>query len=178
MPHATYAFTSHRLRFRRLEPQDSTFFHQLANGRDYLAFIGDRGIRTEADATHFFVERIYPGDTQPWLGTYAMVPHDSDTPIGTIGIYTRPSVDVPDLGFALLPEYYRKGYTEEAARALLAFAKTRSAEAGTPLKRVAAIALPHNTASVKLLEKLGFTYERMLQLPKDSSRLKYFEQAL
>jgi RimJ/RimL family protein N-acetyltransferase len=66
-------------------------------------------------------------------------------------------LEAPDLGFALLPRYRRRGLTAEAARAVLAHGRR-----DLGLKRVLAITSLENTASIELLTGLGFVWERHL----------------
>ena len=78
---------------------------------------------------------------------------DSGQAIGICGILQRDSLPRADLGFAFLPEYRRRGYALEAARAVLDHAAT-----GLGITRLAAILTADNEASAGLLQKLGFRY--------------------
>jgi RimJ/RimL family protein N-acetyltransferase len=42
------------------------------------------------------------------------------------------------------------------------------------LKRLVAVVDPQNTASIRLLEKLGMTFDRMVKLAEDDIELKLF----
>ena len=55
-------------------------------------------------------------------GPYAMVRRSDGTRIGICGLFKRENLEHPDIGFAALPEYYGKGYTVEAARAVMDWA--------------------------------------------------------
>jgi [ribosomal protein S5]-alanine N-acetyltransferase len=71
--------------------------------------------------------------------------------IGTLRLSLR-DPGVADLGYAVRPERWRCGFATEAAQALLAAARKRLG-----LREVRATADPANTASCRVLEKLGFT---------------------
>ena len=60
----------------------------------------------------------------------------------------------PDIGFAILPKFEKKGYAFEASNAYLDLVKKEIIE-----DKIIAITLPENTASIKLIEKLGLIYE-------------------
>lgn len=63
--------------------------------------------------------------------------------------------DVPEIGFILHPSYWRRGFAEEAVRALI--------ECGFEtlgLDRITADVDPDNVASLSLLTKLGFVEDR------------------
>lgn len=85
------------------------------------------------------------------------------------GFVNRESLSHPDLGFALLPESEGCGYGTEAALASLDYG---GRELG--FTKVLAITSLDNTASVRLLEKLGFEYDSLIDSPS-GEKLKLFE---
>jgi RimJ/RimL family protein N-acetyltransferase len=58
---------------------------------------------------------------------------------------------IPDLGFGLLPEYFRKGYATEASQGLLKYFEEEKGQ-----KAVSGFCGPENEASKKVLRRLGF----------------------
>ncbi len=75
-----------------------------------------------------------------------------ETLIGTCGYKGIPSADgTVEIGYSVLPEYQRKGYATEAAKALVGRAFEHS-----ELSRVIAETYPELTASIRVLEKNGF----------------------
>ena len=56
-----------------------------------------------------------------------------------------------ELGYALVPEFWRRGLATEAALALVAFV-----EASGGVRRLCAHTYPHLAASVRILERCGF----------------------
>ena len=60
-----------------------------------------------------------------------------------------------DIGFALLPDYEGKGFGYESSKVILELAQSKF-----HLKKVYGITLEHNTGSIKLLEKLGLSFEK------------------
>jgi RimJ/RimL family protein N-acetyltransferase len=67
------------------------------------------------------------------------------------GLLKRDGIVDVDLGYAFLPEFWSNGYAREAAAAALGIARNLR------LSRVAAFVSPGNAASIRLLQKLGFT---------------------
>lgn len=163
---------SDRLTYRRLAFNDADFLIELLNSKGWLDNIGDRGVKTVEQAEAYLRDRIYPVSKTPWSGPYLMQVKGTSESIGTIGIYERPGLVIPDLGFALLPQYFRKGYASEAANWAIELAKSHQ------VPGLSAIALPTNEASVNLLKKLGFEPKRMVTLPNDDAELQYFERSL
>jgi RimJ/RimL family protein N-acetyltransferase len=85
------------------------------------------------------------------------------------GFLKREELPDPDIGFAFLPEFWSKGFAFEAASALLQDARER-----LKLRRILAITSVDNEASIKLLERLGFRFERVTQLAADREQVKLF----
>jgi RimJ/RimL family protein N-acetyltransferase len=163
---------SNRLTYRRLAFHDAPFLIELLNSKGWLDNIGDRGVYNIEQAEAYLRERIYPTCDKPWSGPYLMHHKKTSEPIGTIGIYARPGLDIPDIGFALLPQFFRKGYATEAANWAIDLAKTHK------VPKLSAIALPSNAASVNLLKQLDFVPKDMVKLPDDEADLQYFERKL
>jgi RimJ/RimL family protein N-acetyltransferase len=78
-----------------------------------------------------------------------------------------------DIGYAYLPKYWSKGYAFEAALAMKQYAREVIG-----LKRMVAVVDPQNAGSIRLLEKLGMTYEKMVRLAVDDIELKLFSMEL
>lgn len=164
-----FVLETDRLRLRWLTEDDAAFLCALLNDPDFLHFIGDRGVRTEAGARAYARERIRPHYAAHGFGMYAVVPKDGAHPVGLCGLVRRDGLDGVDLGFAFLPAWRRRGYAVEAARAVIAHARR---DAG--LTRLLAITQPDNTASIRTLESLGFRYERMVRLPGEDDDLRLY----
>jgi RimJ/RimL family protein N-acetyltransferase len=58
------------------------------------------------------------------FGNFTIILKSDDSKIGFCGIYVRPSLEIPDIGFAFFEEFEGKGYAFEAASELKKLAKT------------------------------------------------------
>jgi RimJ/RimL family protein N-acetyltransferase len=85
------------------------------------------------------------------------------------GLIKRDSLDDVDIGYAFLPKFWSKGYAVESASAVMTYARDV-----VGLKRIIAITDPDNQGSIRVLEKLGFKYEKMIRLFADDIELKLF----
>jgi RimJ/RimL family protein N-acetyltransferase len=85
------------------------------------------------------------------------------------GLLKRDELPEPDIGFALMPDFWNKGFAFEAAAAVLQDAHDR-----LKLQRILAITSLDNDASIKLLERLGFKFERVTRLAPDREEIKLF----
>jgi RimJ/RimL family protein N-acetyltransferase len=94
---------------------------------------------------------------------------EGNIPIGMSGILRRDELDNPDIGFAFLPEYMGKGYAWEISQALLDYAKEH-----LNMQKLLAITLPDNQPSIRLLEKIGLTYQKHFCFPGTNEELMLF----
>jgi [ribosomal protein S5]-alanine N-acetyltransferase len=160
---------SERLDLREFELSDDEFVLRLLNDASFLQFIGDKGVRTHADAREYIAKGPQESYRRFGFGLYRVCLLADRTPIGMCGLVKREGLEDVDVGFAFLSEHRSKGYATEAAAAVLEYAKRR-----LHLKRIVAIASPGNHASIAVLERIGLKFERMVRLPADTRDLKLF----
>ena len=67
-----------------------------------------------------------------------------------------------DIGFTFLAKHRKKGYAFESSKAMIRYAKDT-----LNINKLVAITNPNNVASGKLLEKLGFTFDTLIDLSED-----------
>lgn len=149
-----------RLVLRRQTLDDAGFILALVNDPAWLRYIGDRGVRTHEQARVYIQEGAHKMYDQHGFGLYLMERKGDHTPVGICGLVKRDTLDDVDLGFALAGAYRGKGYAREAAAATVAYARE-----DLGLHRIVAIVSPDNTASLRLLEGLGFSFERTIDHP-------------
>jgi RimJ/RimL family protein N-acetyltransferase len=158
-----------RLVLRRLTTDDAPFVLELLNDPAFLRYIGDKGVRTHADACRYIETGPMASYERHGFGLLRVELKDGGEPIGMCGLLKRDYLADVDIGFALLPAHRSKGYTLEAASAVLAHAT-----GALGLERVLAITSPDNVASVGLLERLGFRFERMARPAESEPAVKVF----
>jgi RimJ/RimL family protein N-acetyltransferase len=107
------------------------------------------------------------------FGLYLTVLKGENLPIGICGLIKRDSLEDVDLGFAFLPKFRGKGYAYESALAVMDYGKRTLG-----LNRLVAITSPDNYDSGRLLEKLGFKFERMVKLSDDSAEVSLYASDL
>lgn len=144
-----------RLVLRRQTADDAPFIFRLMNDPDWLCHIGDRGVRTVADARAYILDGAVAMYEQHGIGLYLVETKAGRVPVGICGLLRRPTFEDVDLGFALAAAHRGRGYAREAAAATVVYGREVLG-----LDRIAAIVSPDNTASIRLLEGLGFVFDR------------------
>ena len=141
-----------RLKLRRLTFQDAKFVLKLLNEPAYLENIGDKNVRDIADACEYLKSGPMLHYEKYDFGLMAVVLKSDETVIGMSGLLKRDVYDHPDIGYAFLRKYRRKGFAKEAALGVLDDAFQRLS-----IKKLLAITGISNDASAGLLRKIGFT---------------------
>jgi len=154
-----------QLVLRALTVDDARFINSLLNTPKFLKYIGDRNVRNDEDAREFIVNRYMASYASNGYGLWAVETKDG-TPVGMCGFVKRDYFDEPDIGFAFLPEYERKGYGYESAAATMNYGRDTLG-----FTKVLAITSLTNDASVRLLEKLGFTDDGVIEPQGEKLRL-------
>jgi len=158
-----------RVVVRPLTLDDAPFIWELLNDPDFIANIGDRGVRTVDDACGYLTRGPMAMYARLGFGLWCVELRATQTPIGICGLLQRDWLDDMDLGFAFLPAFRGTGYAFEAASAVLAYALDTLAAS-----RVTAIVSPHNTKSVVLLGRLGMEPCGMVRAPDATQDVQLF----
>jgi RimJ/RimL family protein N-acetyltransferase len=158
-----------RLRLRELCEADAAFMLELLNEEPFLRNVGDRKVRTLADAAAYILSGPVASYEKFGFGLYAVELKESSVPVGICGLLKRDSLDDVDIGFALLRKFWGHGYAYESAAAMMNYGWNK-----VGLNRIVAITNPENHASAKLLEKIGLRFERMIQMPGQEGESKLF----
>jgi len=146
-----------RLVLRRALPSDAEAFHQLRSDPEVIRYRG-RPPLTRAEADRRLLE-IDTGIRDNTGIMWAISLRDDPRMIGDCLLFRWDEEDMrAELGYELMVSHWGRGLVTEAARAMLTFG-FRSMD----LHRVEANVDPANVASVRVLEKLGFTREATLR---------------
>ena len=159
-----------RLTLRHLCHDDAEFIVTLLNEPSFIENIADKGVRTIADAINYLDNGSLASYQTHGFGFYLVELNETRQAIGICGFIKRPELKMPDLGYAYLLEFGRKGYAKEAAQAVLDDAKTRH-----NLTEIAAVTNIENIGSIRLLEGLGFVQLKTMVLYQDQPECRYFE---
>jgi len=150
--------------------EDASFVLELVNTKEWIDNIGQRDVYTVTDAEQYIQDKMIGHYDQYGYGNYLMTTKADGTKVGCVSLYNRPDVDGIDIGFALLPHYFRKGYAYEGAKAILRHA-AETLEIGT----ICAFTSKENVASQGLISKLGLRYDSILLFGDEQEELLYYK---
>lgn len=149
---------------------DAGFICSILNSPHFIKYIGDRGVRTAHEATIFIDERYRQSYRDHGFGLYTVELRPNGTQIGICGFVKRDSLPNPDIGFAFLPQFEGLGYGFESASAMMRYGRKVLG-----MTRILAITTTDNAASGRLLEKIGFVFDQLIDRDDETLKLYYSE---
>ena len=166
-----HSITTARLIIRPFTLDDAAFIIELLNTEGWLRFIGNRNVHTNEDAVNYLLNGPMKSYEQYGFGLICICIKESGMPIGMCGLIKRLQFQFPDIGFALLPSFEKKGYAYEAASGIIADARNRY-----DFEKLCAITNTDNELSGNLLKKLGFVFQKEIEM--DVEILNLYELTL
>tara|TARA_B110000259_G_scaffold11252_1_gene12280 strand:+ start:1252 stop:1776 length:525 start_codon:yes stop_codon:yes gene_type:complete len=166
-------FESDRLWIRPTTEEDAHLILEVFNSPGALTFIGDRNIHSINDAIKFIQDRTLKQLNTLGFSNFTLIEKLTGTKVGVAGLFKRPSMATVDLGYALLPEFEKRGFAREASRCLLKVAKDKFL-----LTRLSAITHPKNQSSKRLLVDLGFKFKDQRVVEGIQGTSDYYEITL
>ncbi|WP_149525301.1 GNAT family N-acetyltransferase [Sphingobacterium hotanense] len=142
-----------RLTLSPLSEKDAAFVAELLNTDGWIKNIGDRNIRSEKDAREY-IKKV---TDNPHITYWTVKLKLERVAIGLVTLIKRDYLQFNDVGFALLPQFFNKGYAFEATKAVLLYLINNNL-----LEDILAISLKENAPSINMIEKLGLTFEKTI----------------
>jgi RimJ/RimL family protein N-acetyltransferase len=143
-----------RLLLREFVLDDVEDFFRMVSDPDVTRFTGD-GCQTLEEARKRLEEGPFQDYRKYGYGRWAAVYKPTGKIIGFAGLKHLDDVGEVDLGFRFFKEHWGKGVATEASRAILAYGFDTLQR-----KRIIGITDLDNKASIRVLEKVGFTFEK------------------
>ena len=158
-----------RLILRQMKVEDAEFIFELVNEAAFIRNIGDKGVRTLDDARNYILTGPVASYTKFGFGLYLVALRETSEAIGICGLLKRDSLEDVDIGFAFLERFRRKGFAYEAAAAVMGYGRN-----ALGLKRIVAITSADNEGSMRVLEKIGLRFEKMIRMPGSDEDTRLF----
>jgi [ribosomal protein S5]-alanine N-acetyltransferase len=150
---------TNRLNLDPLTAGDAPFIMELVNTHGWIQFIGDRHIHSLADAAAY-ISKI---NDNPDIVYLVVRLRTGAAPVGIISFIKRDYLPHHDIGFAFLDAHKAQGYAFEAASAVLNEALQDPAH-----DHILATTIKDNSRSIRLLEKLGFSFHNEIIHEQDT----------
>jgi [ribosomal protein S5]-alanine N-acetyltransferase len=149
-----------RLSLSLLSPEETDFIFELLNTPQWIQFIGNRNIKTKADAAAY-IQKIADNPTADY---WVVKLKENGTSLGVVTFMKRDYLDHYDIGYAFLPQFGKKGYAYEASKRLLDEVKSEHST-------IFATVLKDNKSSIQLLEKLGLKFDKEIIINNEALQL-------
>jgi len=143
-----------RLIIEKATLNDAPFILKLFNSPNFIEYIGDRGLKTIKDSEEYIQNNLIDSYEKNGYGLFKMSLKENNEPVGICGFVKRDTLANADIGFGILPEFERKGYTFEASIAMMDYGKSN-----LNINPILAITSNVNFKSQRLLNKIGL-YEK------------------
>ncbi|MGD8209769.1 MAG: GNAT family N-acetyltransferase [Desulfobacterales bacterium] len=153
-----------RLILRNITIDDAEFILRLVNEPSFVSNIGDKGLKNLDDAEQFILKGYWTNQKRSGYGMFLVELKNKGDSIGGCGLLYRKFLDVTDIGFAFLPEYWNRGFAYEAAEAVLKYGHTTLG-----IKKIVGLTSADNLGSIKLLKKLGMDFEKTVKMSDDDA---------
>jgi [ribosomal protein S5]-alanine N-acetyltransferase len=147
-----FRLESPRCNVRPWEEADRPTFTRMVRDPEMVRYLGS-GEPWEEARIDAFMQRQQDTLAKHGCCLAAVVLRETDEVMGLAGIQPLGDTGVFEIGWWIWKEHWNRGYATEVARALVHYAFERMR-----LPRVAAIANVPNTASRRVMEKVGLRY--------------------
>ena len=142
---------SERLSFREFIADDFEAFHAICTDPQVMRFVRE-GVPWTPEQTRDCIHTANRLSRERGYCRWAVIHKADQQLIGFCGYV--PTDGVPEIGWRLLREYWGQGLATEAAQNVLSFGLTT-----LRMPRVIATVQKRNHASLRVVEKLGMTFE-------------------
>lgn len=147
--------TTRRLCNRALTPDDAEAFFALNSHPEVMRYTGEQPLQSLAQAREAIT--AYPDFDTVGYGRWGCFLRECGTLVGFCGLKYLTELDEVDVGFRFLPEYWGRGLATEACTASIAFGFET-----IQLPRIIGLVLAENTASIRVLKKVGMCWQNTI----------------
>ncbi len=138
-----------RLRLRLFTHDDIAIMFKLGSDPDIIRY-ADTPCKDIDEARQRLEDGPLADYEKYGYGRFAVEWKETGEVIGFCGIKYLPEIDLPEVGYRYLKEYWGKGIGTEAAMACVEFARD-----DLNIGKLVALIIPENVGSIRVAEKLG-----------------------
>lgn len=140
-----------RLGLRPFLITDAGSFFEMNADPEVIRYTGDAPFKHVAEAADFIAS--YDAYSRTGMGRWAVIEKESEQFVGFCGLKKHAHGEV-DLGYRMMRQVWGKGYATESSQACM-----RHAFENLQLESLIGQVAKANAASIRVLEKCGFTRE-------------------
>ncbi|MBR9919538.1 MAG: GNAT family N-acetyltransferase [Bacteroidetes bacterium] len=155
MPKPNLYIETERLLIRPFTPADIDAAYAMNLDTEVSRYTGDGGVVSREEMERRIHEDVFGDYEKHGFGRLAVELKSEQKFIGFTGLKYLADLKEVDLGYRFMSPYWGKGYATESAKASLHLGFET-----LDLDRIIAMVLPENKASIRVLEKLNFVYEK------------------
>ncbi len=143
-----------RLVLREISLNDKEEMFRLHSNPDVQKYTGEPPVTTIEEMEAAIQTRVKDYKKYGY-GRWATFKKNKMQFIGWAGLAYLPEFDEIDLGYRFLPQYWGMGYATEVSHAILKYGFDVF-----NIKRIIAIAMKENVASIRVMEKVGMQFDK------------------
>lgn len=145
-----------RTRIRAWRDDDRAAFAQMVADTEMMRYVSAGRVWNEDEIDEFFARQAHHLASRGFcMG--ALVLKETDRVIGVAGMQPLDLDDEIELGWWIWKEYWGSGYAREAIEHVI-----RHGREVFGLRRLVAVIVPGNAASIRVAERLGMRFERQM----------------
>ena len=142
-----------RLLLRQFEISDADNFYELNLNPNVIKYTGNSAFK-DIDEAKEFLEN-YSDYQRNGFGRWAVIEKSTNQFLGWCGLKYDEKLDETDIGFRFFEHFWNQGFAKESAKACIDYGFNE-----LNLKTIVGRAMKENLASIKVLEKIRFQYDR------------------
>ncbi len=143
-----------RLILREICLNDKVELFKLHSNQAVQEFTGEKLVQSIEEIEEAIESRI-KNYSKYGYGRWATFIKEEMQFVGWAGLAYLPEFDEIDLGYRFFPKYWGLGIATEASQAIL-----KHGFEVLKLKKIIAIAMKENKASIRVMEKIGMTFDK------------------
>lgn len=144
--------TDHLL-LREFEVSDAKNFYELNLNPNVIKYTGNKAFKDVNEAKNFLEN--YSDYQRNGFGRWAVINKSDHEFLGWCGLKHDEKLNETDIGFRFFEHFWNLGFATESAKACIDYGFVK-----LNLKTIIGRAMKENSASVKVLEKIGLQYVR------------------
>jgi len=144
-------FETKRLLLRKLKESDTKDIFEMRKDPDVMRYIGEP--QTDIKSSSTWIVKMSERWDKERIGFSAVVDKKTKEFIGWCGLWILNETNEIEVGYAISPKFWGKGYATEAARRCVKYGFEE-----LELDKIVALAFPENKASQNVMKKLGMKY--------------------